>query len=188
MFLDNCMNPEIILEDYHRFLSLSKDVLSQRCKKFFSLCLKLHIVKEKLLLIIESRFQAYKLHCQKSNVDVRTGLKNAVNLKCHSSTVIINFIESSKLLSWDQSSWQYARVYGKTPNNLVGNDVNNVDLLSFLQVVTNSNLFSLELRFIATEVIAIRNLVAHSPIFQISATKLHRWLHVIDKFEVKLTH
>lgn len=159
-------------------------MFAKGCENVYSVGLKLHIVKEKLALYIESRFEAYKSYCRRNHVEILSGLKDTI--KSRASTFIVDFIESTKLSSWNESWWAYARIYSKTPTNCVEYDVEQADPLTFLQVVTSCSLFPDKLRSRAVKVIKVQNLFSHSPIFQVNTIKLRYWFYIIEKLEVKL--
>ena len=183
------MNSEDVLNDYRSFyLSLSDDVFKKRSRNFHAVLLRLQVVKEKLALFVESRFEAYKFLCHTNHIGISFGLKDAVNHESRSSELVIDLIESTDLKDWNQSFWAYARFYAKVSGYSVVTDPQPADLLTYLQILTSCRLFPEYLRKQAIEVIRIRNEFYHSPTFQINSLKLRLVFKLINNFEIELIH
>jgi len=87
------MNSPILLAEYHTFFdSTSFNVFCQQSKNHAFVGIRLHIVKEKLRLYIESRFEACKVWCRKRNIDVVSGLEAATNLESPHANSIFDLV------------------------------------------------------------------------------------------------
>jgi len=189
------MNSVQVLKDYHMFYGYTNfRVFCQNCENCYCLAIKLNIVKEKVHLYLESRFEAFKVTCRKNNVPVLSGLKGAIHSSSlHSTrpvgiTCISDYISHSNLTMWNKCWWEYAKVYSKTASNFVERDVATADLLMFLQILTSCSLLSDDLSYKALAVIKVRNCYAHVSKFQVAANRLNQLFCIIEDFENLLVH
>src|SRR6218665_2144013 len=87
------MNSIKILKDYHSFNCYTNfEFFCQNCEDCYCLGVKLNIVKEKVELYLQSRFEAFKASCRKNNVPVLSGLKGAIRSSYLHSTRPVGII------------------------------------------------------------------------------------------------
>src|SRR6218665_3207271 len=92
IFLDNWskmverdMDSNELVKEYHYCHDKQQDlkIFSDNCQNYYSLGLKLYILKEKLLDFIRIRFEAFIKVCKRDGVPVLRALKGRVRTKPH---------------------------------------------------------------------------------------------------------
>ncbi len=186
------MNSNELVKEYHYCHDKEQDftTFSDNCENYYTLGLKLYILKEKLLDFMRIRFEEFIKICKRDNIPVIRALKGRMRTNSHNLTkkpvsfsCVDGFINNSGISSWDCNWWIYARLFAKNEYNSVEEEPNNSDPLNVLRIFTSCILFTDATSIRSCEVLRIHNTFAHLPSLQVSNVMLNKYLYTVGLLE-----